>query len=89
VLVPSSRSTKAGPFKEAADYGVLTIEIIEVLRRTAFEVSSSVFLVERCKIKERMPITKRLSLLKITTFSDGIEYSIICRSGRGVRTIIN
>jgi len=83
VLVPSSWSTKAGPFVEAAGTTVLTIEIIEVLKRTAFEVSSSVFLVERCKIKERMPITNRLSSLKIT-FSDGIEYSIICRCGNVV-----
>jgi len=57
---------------------------MEVLNRMAFEVSSSVFLVERCIIKERMPITKRLSSFKISTFSDGIEYSIICRSGNVV-----
>lgn len=80
-LVPSSWSTKAGPFEEAAQTTVLTTEIIQLLKRMGFEVSSSTLLVERCKIKERMPITKRLSWLKISVFLGWIEYSIICRRG--------
>jgi len=56
MLVPSSWSTKAGPFKLAAQIVLLIAEMREELNRIVFEASTSASLVEWCKTRERIPL---------------------------------
>lgn len=77
MLVPSSRSAKAGPFRHDARIMWLIIEATEELKRMVFEVSVNVLSQEWCKINERIPNTRRRSWLHLPTaraFAKSINY---------------